>query len=254
MGNISRWKLDPGRIIIAIKSGNSKRFLGASDFLESPPTLSQTASRTVGPPLVLLPSFSLSFSFSFTHSFTHSVTHSLTYILPSHPLSLLIPFRFRLPSTATQSPFLHTDAPRCAQYRHAYTRSSVCMFCGWLCSDSRRSTRGYYIVKPFNYLGKLLPGIFAPACLNECTWLQSARVWVYTLLFHSPRLRILLVLAALLLLPESRAPRTRPGLSLALSPPPLPPPPHHYHHLLRDPRTVKTALNRSTICLAAWSN
>lgn len=88
MGNISRWKLDPGRIIIAIKSGNSKRFLGASDFLESPPTLSQTASRTVGPPLVLLPSFSLSLSLS--RLLTHSLTQSLTLSHTFYPLTLFL--------------------------------------------------------------------------------------------------------------------------------------------------------------------
>lgn len=227
MGNISRWKLDPGRIIIAIKSGNSKRFLGASDFLESPPTLSQTASRTVGPPLVLLPSFSLFLVHSLIRSLSHSL--SLTYILPlTLFLSSYLSVSVSLPPRLNLR--FSTQTCRAAQYRHAYTRSSVCMFCGWLCSDSRRSTRGYYIVKPFNYLGKLLPGIFAPACLNECTWLQSARVWVYTLLFHSPRLRILLVLAALLLLPESRTPRTRRSLPRALTTTtattttPLPPP------------------------------
>jgi len=87
---------------------------------------------------------------------------------PSLSLSLSLSLRLSLSSSPTQSPFPHTDAAR-----HVRARFSVCMFCGWLCSDSRRSTRGYYIVKPFNYLGKLLPGIFAPACLNECTWLQA---------------------------------------------------------------------------------
>lgn len=45
--------------------------------------------------------------------------------------------------------------PACA---HTFSPLFLCFVGG---PDSR-STRGYYIVKPFNYLGKLLRGIFGP--------------------------------------------------------------------------------------------
>lgn len=111
---------------------------------------------TVGsrPPLVFLSFFSLSLSSFFSHYSCLSLS--------------LSSFSTQSPSPNSQ----HTDA---TWHRHA----SLCLYVlrVALYSDSRHSTRGYYIVKPFNYLGKLLPGIFAPACLNECTWLQAG-VWV----------------------------------------------------------------------------
>lgn len=120
------------RIIIAIKSGNLERFLGASDFLESP--VSQKYGFVDRKAVFRLSSF-----------FVSVPLHSL-----ATPVSLSLSLPISIPSHRRGT----------AQPRHAHTRTSVCMFCGWLCSDSRRSTRGYYIVKPFNYLGKLLPGIY----------------------------------------------------------------------------------------------
>lgn len=83
---------------------------------------------------------------------------------------------------STQSPSLNTDGG--AAPARLYTFLCLYVLRVALCSDSRHSTRGYYIVKPFNYLGKLLPGIFAPACLNECTWLQAGVGVVYPSLFR----------------------------------------------------------------------
>lgn len=85
-----------------------------------------------------------------------SVFHLSSFLsLPlSLALSILVSLSLSLPIS------ISSHRRGVARHRHAYTHSSVCMFCGWLCSDSRRSTRGYYIVKPFNYLGKLLPGIY----------------------------------------------------------------------------------------------
>lgn len=251
MGNISRWKLDPGRIIIAIKSGNSKRFLGASDFLESPPTLSQTASRTVGPPLVLLPP---PLSLFLVHSLIHSLSHSLSHIHSTLSPSFS-PHTFPFPS-----PF-HRDSISVSPHRRAALRSTgtlihvplfVCFVGGSVQTvDARREViiSLSHLIISANYSPEysLRPaltsvhGYRARGC--GCTLSSSTRpVCVsFSSLPPSSYFRSLVLLALA-------------GLSLALSPPPLPPPPHYYHHLLRDPRTVKTALNRSTICLAAWSN
>lgn len=135
------------------------RFLGASDFLESP----------------------VSQKYDF-------VDRKAVFRLSSFFVSVPPPARLSHFLFLFQSSSLHTDAAW-RSHRHAYTRSSVCMFCGWLCSDSRRSTRGYYIVKPFNYLGKLLPrNIYSPQpALTSVHGYR--RVWVYcTLLLHSPSL------------------------------------------------------------------
>lgn len=77
--------------------------------------------------------------------------------------------------------------------------------------------------------------IFAPACLNECTWLQAGVGVLYSplaLAVCAPSFLLLLSLSLFLVITYS---------------PPVSPPRH-------DLRIVKTALNRSTICLAAWSN
>lgn len=139
--------------------------------LESPATFRRRLSWTVGrPPLVFLLSLVLSL-----------------------PL-FLSPFLLDSISVSPRAR-AHTHTPTCAQTRVAdaagtlsYTFLCLYVLWGGLCSDrstldARRSTRGYYIVKPFNYLGKLLPGIFAlrPALTSVHGY---SRVW--GALVHSP--------------------------------------------------------------------